>query len=181
MRSKIIRYGVIALLFCVTSFSNPFDNLFGDLKFSNPFNPGESSEEEIDVDTSLSSIKTAIERLRSRNQELKERLQCFAIQRHILKAMENYEKGQNKKITLFGKGEIKILVEKGYLPAVPSDPGCKFGDNYRSDRKGNLWCHNHGTLGGASVLIKDGWMTEKDAEGSGVCNMLRRKPQVFDI
>jgi len=176
----------LSLLFlffsCSLVFSNPHNFLRG-LHFSNPFsteNKEEKSEDE-SVGESIKSIQKFIEKLQSRNKDLKERLQCYALQRHILRALNSYEKKEKQKIVIFGEGELKTLVEKGYLPKVPRDPGCSAGDNYRSDHEGNIWCHNHGTLGGSSILIKGGWMSEEDAEGTGVCNIVSREPEFIDL
>ena len=76
---------------------------------------------------------------------------CYANQKTILGAIEMYNLDYGIQMVIAGEAQLITLKDNKYLQGVPKDPGCKNGDNYRSDTVGNVWCQYHGTIDGESI------------------------------
>ena len=76
---------------------------------------------------------------------------CYANQKTILGAIEMYNLDYGIQMVITGETELETLKDNKYLQGVPKDPGCKNGDNYRSDSVGNVWCEFHGTIDGSFI------------------------------
>jgi len=82
-----------------------------------------------------------------RSTSLREMRACYAIQRKLLAAVEAYEADTGQSV-----GELTAflprLVEKGYLPEVPQDPGddgTSSFTHYGQSLNGTIYCWVHGS------------------------------------
>ncbi|PCJ21174.1 MAG: hypothetical protein COB02_00895 [Candidatus Cloacimonadota bacterium] len=71
---------------------------------------------------------------------------CYANQKTILGALEMYNLDEGTDLKVEGKSTLATLVGRKYMQSAPADPGCKDGDNYRSNNDGDVWCVFHGTV-----------------------------------
>lgn len=74
---------------------------------------------------------------------------CRANQKTLLGAVEMYYYDTSRKLVVRGKRELNLLLEDNYIHSIPL---CAHNGKYRTDRHGNVWCTQHG-----SVLSANQW------------------------